>query len=164
MRVTTEDEWLSQLIQLQGEFPWDPNTRRLRLLIMAFGWLVIPFISLGAFLERLEAGDFHPPGVASVISAVMMLLLTCYGLWCGYYLGWLMGGHRYVFSDGQVASVGRRTFWTVDLASVSEIRESGSGGHVVWWLISPQKERGLILYRSLRAELKMPDRGRILDK
>lgn len=163
MIIPADDERFLQLRQLQGEFRCDANTRRICLLLMVYGWLVIPSISLLSLFE-FEVGIFHSAGADSILSAMAMLLHCCFGLWVGYYTGWLMGGHRYVFSGGQVASVGRRVFWTLDLASVNEIREWGSGSHVVWWLKSPQEERGLILYRSLRAELKMPDRGRILDE
>ncbi len=156
MRITSVDKRLLQLKRLHGEFPCDRSTRIWRLVIMAFCWLLTPALGVGALWEKIEEGLFLSPGINAVVSITTSLLLICFVLWFGY-LGWLQKGHRYVISNGKIASIGRRTLWTVDLANICEIRAGQRGNSNIWWLVTPQGERGLILYRSLRAQLDRTD-------
>lgn len=151
------DPRLIHLGRLHGEFPCDRSTQLWRIFSLAVCWLAIPAVTVGVFLEEFGADFIWAPGTGEAVMMVGLNVLNCLCLWFGYN-AWLQHDHRYVFSAGEIKSIGRRTLWVLDLADVSEIHEYRSGRFKIWWLMAPQGQYGLVLYRSLRAQLEASSR------
>lgn len=149
MRTVLSDERIRRLWQLSGEYPADRSVRRWRIAFLCLGWVVAPTVAaVGLLAAVAERQVLLATGVSGIAFA---------GAWLGDH-AWLQRSHRYVISRGRISSVGRRTIWTVDLANVCEVREYQSGKFRIWWLRHPRGERGIVLYRSLLADLEALER------
>ena len=135
--ASQDDQRLRRLRQLDGAFPSD--------LLGPLDWVALPSVAVLAIVDEIRESSWP--------WAVAFLLLGCFGLWWWGYMVWLQRDHRYVISNGRIASVGRRTLWTLDLGQVTRIREYRTGSLTIWGLRSPQGERRLVLSRSLREQL-----------
>src|SRR5260370_36746929 len=106
MSSFSQDERLLRLRRLEGDFPCDRSARFFRMVFIALGWVFLPGVAMLGIGNALQQRNFA--------SSTALLLLGCFGLWCGY-VAWQQRGHRYVISNRHIASIGRRTLWTLDL-------------------------------------------------
>jgi uncharacterized membrane protein YfcA len=132
---------IERLASLSGTFFSDRSTKIWRGIFIIFGWIALPILFVGALIQK-----------ESIESIIVSFFLALFGCIIGY-MFWLQKAHRYEITNGIVRSIGRKVLWSVPLSDVQRISEYKSGRFVIWWLHTAKRQRGIVLYESLRSAL-----------